>query len=140
MVLSSVQSVATTLHFAPKMEKALATAHRFKTLVSPAVIRSLLWRSTVLAQGLHGAEVRNIHKAQLRPLVMIGQSLLPSTPFVALNIWAAAEVLSGPFLGETAFHSPLFASFGVVHRSLASAQGSWSEPTPSLKSALTALS
>ena len=155
-VLGTSEQSATTLHFAPRLEKALTTSQRLQTLALPASIRSLLWRSTVLSQALYGTEVRNITPSQLRPLALAGQSILSSSPPIALNIWAAAEVLSGPPLGDTAFRHPMCDArlrqlrwlqllvnlpsiVGVLHRELASSSPTWSEPTPSLLSALTSL-
>ena len=85
-MLGATESAATNLHFTPRLAKALVTAQRLKTLALPAAIRSLLWRSTILAQSLYGAEVRNVLPAQLRTLTLVGQSLLFSWPPIALYV------------------------------------------------------
>ena len=83
---------------------------RLRNLALPVSTRSFPWRSTILSQASYGAKVRNITPSQLRPLALTGQSILSSSAPIALNLWSAAEVLSGPPLGDSAFHHPMFAA------------------------------
>ena len=156
VVLGAHDATATPLHFAPRLERALQTTQRLRALALPASICSLLWRTTILPQALYGCEIRNIRPSHLTALTAAGRAVVAIKPPVSLNFWRSPEILSSPALGDTALLDPLLEArtrqfqwlhllanlpglVGTVHRSVATLNGPWSEPTPALSCALQAL-
>ena len=107
IVLGEDEFEATKEHFAPRLEKALVTTQRLRTVQLPASLCGLLWRAVVLPQALYGCEVRNIRPTQLVPLASAGKAALQAKVPLELNVWRAPEVLHGPPLGESAVREPL---------------------------------
>ena len=153
VVLASCESTATRQHLAPRLEKALATAHRLRCLPLPVPITALLWRSAVLAQALYGCEVRDIRPALLAPLMAAGRALFTRRPPLYLNLWRSPIVLFSPSLGDFSVCDPMLevrqrqmrwlqllanspGLVGNVHRAMAWVDDCWADPTPALQGAL----
>ena len=155
VVLGLDEHLATELHAAPRLSKALLTLQRLRALELPASIAALLWRTAVLPQALYGCEVRDVKPVQLVPLASgVKAALGPKFPLM-VNAWRAPEVLVGPPLGDSMVQDPTFAMrdrqlcwwqvvanlptlVGAVHRLVAWQDGEWLEPTPALAAALRA--
>ena len=153
VVLGEDELLATRLHVAPRLTKALSTLQRLRTLELPSSICSLLWRTAVLPQALYGAEVRDIPPKHLVPLASGGKAALGPKYPIRVNAWRAPEVLMGLPLGDSVVRDPVLEMrerqlrwlqtitnvpglVGTVHRSLAWQHGEWREPTAALASAL----
>ena len=153
VVLGCSEALCSAAHFGPRLEKALATARRLQTLELPASVLALLWRSAVLSQALYGCEVRTLRPAQVAPLTQLGKALACPKPPLNLNVWRAPEVVCGLPLGDSSVKDPMLEVLerrlswvhlvanlpslaGTVHRAVACPSATWSEPTPSLSSAL----
>ena len=154
VVLGANEHAATQLHFSPRLSSALTTTQRLRSLPLPASICSLLWRTAVLPKALYGCEVRDVRPRQLTALTAAGRAAVSSKHPLQLNLWRSPEMLSSPaLLGDTALLDPLLEArlrqlqwlqllanlpslVGTIHRAVASLDGSWSEPTASLRSAL----
>ena len=156
VVLASCEATATRQHFAPRLEKALATAQRLRCLPLPASVTALLWRSTVLPQALYGSEVRDIRRTTLAPLSAAGRALFVQRQPLYLNLWRSPLVLFSPSLGDSTLRDPMLEMrerqlrwlhllanspgvVGAAHRVAAFVDGQWTEPTPALGGALAEL-
>ena len=153
VVLASCEATATRQHVAPRLEKALATAQRLRSLPLPASISALLWRSTVLAQALYGCEVRDLRPSHLAPLTTASTALFVCRAPLHLNLWRSPLVLFSPSLGDCTLRDPmlevrerqlqwlqLFANLldivGTLHRAVAWTDSTWKEPSPALRNVL----
>jgi hypothetical protein len=156
VVLGQDEAAATRLHVRPRLEKALATTQRLRALDLPSSILSLLWRTAVLPQALYGCEIRHVRPAALVPLASAGKAAIANHFPISLNVWRAAEVLTGPALGDSAVTDPIFAVrlrqlrwlqllvnlpglVGTVHRALGLMDSDWKEPSAALSAALAAV-
>ena len=83
VVLASSDVTATRQHLLPRLEKAVATAQRLRSLPLPAAITAQLWRTTVLPQALYCCEVRDVRRTTLAPLTAAGRALFFPTPAAA---------------------------------------------------------
>ena len=146
----------TAAHWRPRLDKAMATAHRLQSLPLPASLSAVLWRCTVLPQALYGCEIRHLPLTELKGLVSAGKRAVCTKRPLDLNAWTAPEVaLSWP-LGESAPLHPieqvrllqlrwlhLLANStgieGIVHRAVAGTGGGWTEPSLPLRLALAAV-
>jgi len=154
--LGANDRLATVAHLSPRLSKALQTGRRLAALDVPAAVAAQLWRSTVLAQGLYGCELRNITSNDVVPLVAQGKALIVAKTPLQLSHYRASEVITGPPMGSCALRDPRdellsrrirwFAALandpgivGSVHRALVAPTGPpWVEPTASLASAIAA--
>ena len=101
-----------------------------------------MWRTTVLAQGLHGCEIRNISHNQLRPFCVRGKVLVArKAPLDCL--WSAIGYLRssrftlGSGCAAYALAAHACQSVATVHRQLTgSSDTAWDEPSPALASTL----
>ena len=152
--LGGNESAATAAHCAPRIAKALLSGKRLAGLDVPAAVAAQLWRATVLAQGLYGSKVRNLTKAQLRPLCMQGRQVVPTKAHLCLSHFGAIEIVGGPPLGACAVRDPRMEVLarrlrwllilanqsglvGTVHRVMATTPGPlWWDTTHSLASAV----
>ena len=143
-------------HLQPRLEKALATAQRLRSLPLPAALNAVLWRTTVLPKALYGCTIRNVTPAALAPLVAAAKSAVSFRPPLNLNMWALPDIALGWPLGDSAALHPvaharllqlrwfhLLANSegiaGVVHRAVACdgvRNREWREPSLALRSAL----
>ena len=156
VVLGLREKAATALHVSKRLDTALATARRLRTLPLPAAICSLLWRTTVLPQALYGCEIRNVLPSQLTSLVAAGKALVAHKAPLDLNSWRSPAALHGPPLGDTALREPTFemrerqlrwlqllnnspSLVGTVHRTLAWSGSRYLPPNQSLSAALHSL-
>jgi hypothetical protein len=156
VVLGTDERLATQLHLAPRLERALQTARRLRMLEMPAAICSLLWRTAVLPQAVYGCEVRDLRPSQLAALTAAGQASVAGKAPLHLNCWRAPEVLMGPPLGAYAVREPMLevrerqlrwlhvlanlpTLVGLLHRVVAGAGPVWQEPPGALASALQAV-
>ena len=76
VVLGANERLATTQHFSPRLDKALATVRRLRMLELPAAICALLWRTAVLPQAVYGCEVRDVRPSHLTLLTSAGQAAI----------------------------------------------------------------
>ena len=153
VVLGEDERLATEVHVAPRMAKAISTLKRLGALDLPASICGLLWRTAVLPQALYGCELRNVTQDQLRELSSESKTALGSKFPLRLNGWRAPEILSGIPLGDSAVQDPEMemrerqlrwwqvvanspSLVGTVHRAVAWQSDTWREPTPAMASAL----
>ena len=156
VVLGSSDAVATPLHFTPRVTNALSVTQRLRALSLPTSICSLLWRTAVLPKALYGCEVRDVRPSHLSRLTAAGRALILDKSPMKLNLWRSPELLSSPALGDAAILDPLLevrlrqlqwlqlltnlpGLVGTVHRLVASLSDGFTEPTPSLRSALSAV-
>ena len=95
VVLGEEDKALTDAQFAPRLQAALATVQRLRTLELPASLCSLLWRTAVLPRALYGCEVRDLTPEKLVPLSSGGKAALgPKFP-IRVNEWRPPEVLMG---------------------------------------------
>ena len=152
--LGANERAATDAQFSSRLQKALLTGKRLFGLDVPAAVAAHMWRTTVLAQGLYGCEIRNVTHNQLRPLCVQGKALVARKAPLELANFCAAEAVCGPPLGACAARDPRLevaarrmrwlnmisnqvGLVGTVHRQLASPSGTtWMEPSPALASTL----
>ena len=156
IVLGQDEMLASRLHIAPRLTTALATTQRLRVLDLPSSLLSQLWRTTVLPQALYGCEIRDVRPSALIPLASAGKAAIANRFPIRLNVWRAAEVLTGPALGDSAVLDPLFVVrhrqlrwlqllvnlnglVGTVHRALVSPTAVWAEPSAALSAALRAV-
>jgi hypothetical protein len=155
--LGCSDSVATTVHLAARVPKALLSGRRLAALGVPASVATQMWRTAVLPHALYGCEVRGVTNIQLMPLWAQGKTTLPRLPPLSLSRFAAVEVLGGLPLGDCALRDPRLEMLarrlrwlhvlgnhsgllGTLHRQLATGPADiWVEPSPALAGALTAL-
>ena len=155
VVLGEESPAVTGAHFAPRLESALATLQRLRTLELPSSICSLLWRTAVLPRALYGCEIRDVTPELLVPLSSGGKAAIgPKFP-LRVNEWRAPEVLMGPPFGESLVRDPVLevrerqlqwlllvsnmpGLVGDVHRAVAWRCRRWQEPNKSLRAALRA--
>ena len=153
VVLGTSELIATKEHFAPRLERALATTRRLRMLDLPAALCGLMWKMAVLPQALYGCEVRDVRPSQLVPLTSAGQAAVASKFPLHLNCWRAPEVLMGPPLGDSAIREPMLevrerqlrwlhvlinlpSTVGLAHRVVAGMGDTWQELPGALASAL----
>ena len=102
ILFGTAETSTASAHFAPRIEKALATTQRLSTIQLPASLAVLLWRSTVLPQALYGCEIRDVRKFHLLPLQRAARSLVAVRHPLHLNIWRSPTILSTPPSSEIA--------------------------------------
>ena len=152
--LGATERVATAVHFAQRLSKALLSGRRLTGLDVPAPLAAHLWRTAVLPQALYGCELRRLTPSQLCPLAVQCRRMVARKAPLALSHYAASEVLHGPPLGACAVVDPrrevlvrrlkwlaVIANMpglvGAVHRLLATTPGpSWREHSGALAAAL----
>ena len=76
VVLGANEQLATKIHLAPRLEKALQTARRLRMLELPAAVCSMLWRTAVLPQAVYGCVVRDLRPSQVTLLTTAGQAAI----------------------------------------------------------------
>lgn len=156
IVLGEEATLASRVHFEPRLKAALATLQRLRNIDLPASVCSLFWRTDVLPKALYGSEVRDVTAEMLRPLSSGGKAALGPKHPLLLNEWRAPEVLTGPPFGDSAVRDPLLevrerqlrwmhlvcnmpGLVGDVHRAVAWAGEQWCEPSQAFQSALRAV-
>jgi hypothetical protein len=153
VVLGAKDAAATKVHLERRLPKAMATLQRLRAIDLPASVAALLWKTTILPQAVYGCEVRNVTRGQVARLAVAGRAMLATKAPLHLNSWRAPEVMSGPAFGDTALLDPMAevrrrqlswmhllvnlpCVVGAVHREVAWREGSWQEPTASLRTAM----
>ena len=123
--LGGRERAATEAHSTSWLQKALLAGKRLFGLEVSAAVAAHMWRTTVLAQGLHGCEIRNISHNQLRPLCVQGKVLAArKAPLDCL--WSAIGCLcsSRPTLGSGC------AAYALAAHTFQSGGPSWHGPSP----------
>lgn len=147
---------ASRVHLSLRLEKAVATTQRMRSLQLPASLCCLLWQTTVLPQALYGCEIRDIRPQDLARLSGAGKAAIIAKPPLRLNAWRAHDVAMGLPMGDSAVMDPVASMrlrqltwlqvvanstslAGVVHRAVSCPGTAWDNPSPPVRSALKAL-
>ena len=150
------EPAASRAHFQARIPKAVAAANRLRSLPLPAAVCCTLWRTAVLPQAVYGCQLRQLLPSDLMPLTSAGKSLFHKPP-LELNLWRSPDIAMGLPLGASAVREPIAEArlqqlrwlqlianspslVGTVHRAVACPAFVWREPSPALRSALTAMS
>ena len=145
--LGAKERVASLAHFAPPLQKALPSGKRLLSLEVSAGVAAQMRRTTVLAQALHGCEIREVSHAhfcthaQFRHSCAQGKSGISNKVPLELSNYCASDAALGSPLGACAARDPRLRMrwlvtlanhvglVGTVHRHLATLSGpTWAEP------------
>ena len=100
--LGASDPVASRVHLAPRLAKALLAGKRLARLPLPAGVMAHIWRAVVLPQALHGCEARSLPAYALQAVRQQGLMVVPHAAPLRLSHYKAAEVVGGLPLGDSA--------------------------------------